>query len=99
MPRLCRSLLAIVACLLCLPGLTVQTRTPEWVARQIRDRDAGRDSRAIPLVVPTVVETFPRFTMLATDCETVRGPWGLRGEVAWFPDDTLQSFSPVTSVP
>src|SRR2546425_7909916 len=46
MPRLCRSLLAVVACLRCLPGLTAQTQTPEWVARQIRDRDAGRDSRA-----------------------------------------------------
>ena len=46
MPRLCRSLLAVVACLLCVPGLTAQIQTPEWVARQIRDRDAGRDSRA-----------------------------------------------------
>lgn len=42
---------------------------------------------------------FPRFTMIAADFETVRGRWGLRGEAAWFPDDTLQSFSPVTSVP
>jgi hypothetical protein len=46
MLRLCRTLLAVLACVLCLPGLGAQSQTPEWVARQIRDRDAGRDSRA-----------------------------------------------------
>lgn len=46
MPRLCRNLLAFLACVLCLPGLSAQGQAPEWVARQIRDRDAGRDSRA-----------------------------------------------------
>jgi hypothetical protein len=46
MLRLCRRLPVLLACLLCLPGLDAQTQTPEWVARQIRDRDAGRDSRA-----------------------------------------------------
>jgi hypothetical protein len=36
-------------------------------------------------------ETFPRFTMIGGDFETVRGPWGLRGEVAAFVDDQLQA--------
>ncbi len=39
----------------------------------------------------TIVETFPRFTMIGGDFETVRGPWGVRGEVAAFVDDELQS--------
>jgi hypothetical protein len=79
-------------------GVSVYRGFESFPAYTYRVPDAG-DSLAIPLVVPTVVETFPRFTMLATDFETVRGPWGLRGEIAWFPDDTLQSFSPVTPVP
>ena len=40
---------------------------------------------------------YPRFTMVAGDFETVRGPWGLRGEVAWFPQTTLQSFGAGTT--
>ena len=39
----------------------------------------------------------PRFTMVAGDFETVRGPWGLRGEVAYFPETTLQSFGAATT--
>lgn len=50
-------------------------------------------------VPPTLVETFPRFTMLAGDFETARGPWGIRGEAAYFPEDTLQSTLPVAPVP
>ena len=38
----------------------------------------------------TVLETFPLFTMVGADFETVRGPWGLRGEAAYFPRDTIQ---------
>ena len=30
----------------------------------------------------TLVERFPRFTMIGADFETVRGEWGVRGEVA-----------------
>ncbi len=41
--------------------------------------------------------TFPRFTMVAGDFETAHGPWGVRGEVAYFPEDTLQSFVPLTT--
>lgn len=39
----------------------------------------------------------PRFTMIAGDAETVRGPWGLRGEAAYFPGGTLQSFGQGTT--
>jgi MMPL family len=41
-----------------------------------------------PLLVGT---THPRFTMVGGDFETVRGEWGLRGEVAAFVDDNFQS--------
>jgi len=34
---------------------------------------------------------FPRYTMVGGDVETVRGSWGLRGEVAFFPERTLQA--------
>ncbi|MBI4263193.1 MAG: hypothetical protein HY657_02355 [Acidobacteria bacterium] len=33
------------------------------------------------------IALFPRFTMLGADFETVRGAWGMRGEVATFLDD------------
>jgi hypothetical protein len=63
---------------------------------------AYRGFRSFPVVTAlvtrtgvTVAETFPRFTMIGGDFETVRGPWGLRGEVAAFVDDTLQA----TTVP
>ena len=42
-------------------------------------------------VGPYIRESFPRFTMIGGDFETVRGPWGVRGEVAAFVEDELQS--------
>ena len=36
----------------------------------------------------------PRFTMVGGDFETVRGEWGLRGEVAAFVDDNFQGSTP-----
>jgi len=36
-------------------------------------------------------ESFPRFTMIGGDFETVHGPWGVRGEVAAVVADVLQS--------
>ena len=33
---------------------------------------------------------YPRFTMVGGDFETVRGQWGLRGEIAAFVEDTFQ---------
>ena len=38
-----------------------------------------------------VVERFPRFTMVGGDFETIRGIWGIRGEIAAFVDRTLQA--------
>jgi hypothetical protein len=43
-------------------------------------------------------ESFPRFTMIGGDFETVRGLWGIRGEVAAFVDDELQSTREVRGV-
>ena len=48
---------------------------------------------------PVVVESFPRFTMVGGDFETVRGPWAFRGELAVFPRDELQSARAVRGVP
>jgi hypothetical protein len=44
-----------------------------------------------PVMAPPLVETFPRFTMVGADFETVRGVWGIRGEAAFFVEDELQS--------
>jgi hypothetical protein len=41
---------------------------------------------------PTFAGMFPRFTMIGADFETVRGPWGLRGEVAWYDTATPREF-------
>jgi len=41
---------------------------------------------------PVFVEVFPRFTMIGADFETVRGPWGVRGEFAWFHSVSPRSF-------
>jgi predicted RND superfamily exporter protein len=37
-----------------------------------------------------LASTHPRFTMVGADFETVRGEWGMRGEVAAFVDDSFQ---------
>lgn len=48
-------------------------------------------------VLPVVRELFPRYTMVGGDFETVRGSWGIRGEVAAFIDRMLQAVdAPVT---
>jgi hypothetical protein len=61
---------------------------------------AYRGLRSFPVVsAPPYVETFPRFTMLGGDFETVRGEWGIRGEAAAFVDDTFQSVSSGAGVP
>lgn len=44
-------------------------------------------------VVGQLVETYSRFTMYATDFETVIGEWALRGELATFVDRQLQGVS------
>ncbi|MEZ5319769.1 MAG: hypothetical protein R2752_20375 [Vicinamibacterales bacterium] len=43
----------------------------------------------VPVVVGRLVGLHPRFTMIAGDFETVRGAWGVRGEVAAFVEKTL----------
>jgi len=40
---------------------------------------------------------YPRFTMIGGDFETVRGQWGLRGEVAAFVEDNFQGYLQVVS--
>jgi len=41
---------------------------------------------------PRLLEVFPRFTMVGADFETVRGAWGVRGELAWFDGAAPRSF-------
>ena len=53
--------------------------------------DAERAQGLTPPVVFTLVERYPRFTMIAGDFETVRGDWAIRGEAALFVDKQLQS--------
>jgi len=43
-------------------------------------------------------ESFPRFTMIGGDFETVHGSWGVRGEAAAFVEDELQSTRAVRGV-
>jgi Protein of unknown function (DUF1302) len=45
----------------------------------------------VPVAPPAVAVVYPRFTMIGGDFESVRGKWGLRGEVAAFVDDNFQS--------
>jgi len=42
-----------------------------------------------PAVIGELVESHPRFTMVAGDFETVHGKWAMRGEVAVFPERRL----------
>ena len=52
----------------------------------------GRLAPFSPAAAATVVELVnPRFTMIGGDFETVRGQWGIRGEIAAFVADNFQS--------
>ncbi len=42
---------------------------------------------------PVVERSFPRFTMFGGDFETVRGQWGVRGEMAVFTKRRFQDFA------
>jgi hypothetical protein len=46
-------------------------------------------SRA-PRTATAVIASFPRFSMIGADFETVRGQWGVRGELAAFVERTIQ---------
>ncbi len=49
---------------------------------------------SLPLVLPSIGsglrETFPRFTMIASDVETTQGEWAFRGEIAAAWDEATQ---------
>lgn len=55
-------------------------------------------ARVSPLDPIVIEEHFPRFTMIGGDFETVRGEWGIRGEMATFVERTLQRFDQPLSV-
>src|SRR5262249_23703001 len=40
---------------------------------------------------PFIAQEYPGYTMIGGDFESVRGEWGIRGEVAAFVDDSFQS--------
>jgi hypothetical protein len=74
--------------------LTSTTARVDWSV------SAYRGIRAFPILTVgadltvgpyEIRESFPRFTMIGGDFETVHGPWGVRGEAAAFVDDELQS--------
>lgn len=88
--------------------LTTTTARVDWSVSAYRGRRAfpistlvGADLQVGPDEMPSFVvrESFPRFTMIGGDFETVRGLWGVRGEVAAFVDDELQSTRLVRGVP
>ena len=95
--------------------LTTTTARVDWSVSAYRGRrgfpistlatDVGADPSTFAKatvdeqVGPVIRESFPRFTMIGGDFETVRGPWGVRGEVAAFVDDELQSTRLVRGVP
>ena len=64
--------------------VTSTTRRVDWSI------SAYRGIKAFPISTP-FRESFPRFTMIGGDFETVQGLWGIRGEVAAFVEDELQS--------
>jgi hypothetical protein len=92
--------------------LTTTTSRVDWSVSAYRGRRAFPistltwEAAAIRLKPDSTVgpnriirESFPRFTMIGADFETIRGLWGVRGEVAAFVDDELQSFRLVRGVP
>jgi hypothetical protein len=82
--------------------LTSTTRRVDWSVSAYRGRRAFPTSSltaSADLQSLQILETFPRFTMIGADFETVRGAWGIRGEVASFPEDELQSTRTVQGVP
>jgi hypothetical protein len=53
--------------------------------------DGGPAVPGSPVQPPAIIQEYPRFTMIGGDFEAVRGQWGIRGEMAAFPDDNFQS--------
>ena len=82
--------------------LTSTTARVDWSVSAYRGRRAFPISTLAAGTEPqafVIRESFPRFTMIGGDFETVRGLWGVRGEVAAFVDDELQSTRLVRGVP
>ena len=74
--------------------LSATTGRLDWSISSYR----GFEPFEVYAVTPTGVgATFPRFTMIGGDFETVAGEWGVRGEVAAFVRDTFQR--PSANVP
>lgn len=75
---------------------TTTTARVDWGVSAYRGRRSFPTLTLLQTVAPppAVRETFPRFTMVGADFETVRGPWGIRGEAAFFVDDTIQAVAP-----
>jgi hypothetical protein len=81
--------------------LTTTTGRVDWAL------SAYRGFRTFPTLTvaqtfappPLAIETFPRFTMVGGDVETVHGAWGIRGEAAAFIEDELQSTQLARGVP
>jgi hypothetical protein len=70
------------------------------LGRRSAEREGGSTLTAGTEPQPFVIrESFPRFTMIGADFETVRGLWGIRGEVAAFVEDELQSLRALGGVP
>jgi hypothetical protein len=66
------------------------TRRVDWAVSAFRGFEAFGLYTAVPPPASAVVRTFPRYTMVGADFETVRGEWGVRGEVAAFVRDSFQ---------
>jgi hypothetical protein len=75
--------------------LTATTGRVDWGATVYRGL---RSFPTLTVRPEALTETFPRFTMVGGDFETVRGQWGVRGEAAFFVDDELQSLQPARGV-
>jgi hypothetical protein len=75
--------------------LTATTRRLDWGLSAYRGYEGvGRlTPAAVSSVDPSVLlvaETFPRFTMIGGDFETVHGAWAVRGEAAVFAERSYQ---------
>jgi hypothetical protein len=71
--------------------LGATTRRVDWALSAYRGVEPfGLLERSPGPGGPFATETFPRFTMIAGDFESVRGPWGIRGEVAAVLTDHFQ---------
>jgi len=62
----------------------------DWAVSAFRGFEAFGLYTAVPPPAAAIVRSFPRFTMVGADFETVRGEWGVRGEVAAFVRDSFQ---------